>query len=111
MNVERKLWIDRRGEPVVTSSITGHRNAERWGWSPAVAIPDYEIPETQAETLADRDKWATEAVAQTERADRWMQRALNAEKRLAGIREALDDERPHLHISTDGRSTWPEYDR
>ena len=90
MNVERKLWIDKQEKPVITWTSSGDRNAERWGWTPAVAIPAEEaLPETQAETLADRDKWAAEAVTQTERADRWMQRALAAEGKLADVRRAL----------------------
>ena len=35
----RKLWIDTRGEPVITTAPNGERNARRWGWVEAEAIP------------------------------------------------------------------------
>mgnify|MGYP001163333308 FL=1 len=34
---QTRLWIDTRGEPVVTRHPNGVRNARRWGWTPAVA--------------------------------------------------------------------------
>ena len=37
MTTDRKLWLDTRGVPVVTTSPNGERNARRWGWTPAVA--------------------------------------------------------------------------
>lgn len=33
------LWIDTRGEPVVTHSANGEKNALRWGWVRATAVP------------------------------------------------------------------------
>lgn len=35
----RKLWIDTRGEPVITTAPNGERNARRWGWVEAEVIP------------------------------------------------------------------------
>ena len=37
MSNDRKLWLDTRGVPVITTSPNGERNAQRWGWAPAVA--------------------------------------------------------------------------
>ena len=37
--MQRKLWIDTRGEPVITTAPNGERNARRWGWVEAEAIP------------------------------------------------------------------------
>ena len=37
MSIDRKLWLDTRGVPVITTSPNGERNARRWGWTPAVA--------------------------------------------------------------------------
>lgn len=37
MSTDRKLWLDTRGVPVITTSPNGERNARRWGWTPAVA--------------------------------------------------------------------------
>lgn len=39
MSTDRKLWLDTRGVPVITTSPNGERNARRWGWTPAVAVP------------------------------------------------------------------------
>ena len=35
----RRLWLDTRGVPVITTTANGKRNAERWGWTPATARP------------------------------------------------------------------------
>jgi hypothetical protein len=32
------LWIDKTGQPVITTTANGERNARRWGWAPARAI-------------------------------------------------------------------------
>ena len=37
--MQRKLWIDTRGEPVITTTPNGERNARRWGWVEAEVIP------------------------------------------------------------------------
>lgn len=37
--MQRKLWIDTRGEPVITTAPNGERNARRWGWVEAEVIP------------------------------------------------------------------------
>lgn len=37
MSTDRKLWLDTRGVPVITTSPNGECNARRWGWTPAVA--------------------------------------------------------------------------
>ena len=37
MSTDRKLWLDTRGVPVITTSPDGERNARRGGWTPAVA--------------------------------------------------------------------------
>ena len=38
MTTDRKLWLDTRGVPVITTSPNGERNARRCpGWTPAVA--------------------------------------------------------------------------
>lgn len=36
---ERELWVDTEGQPVVTTTRNGHKNAVRWGWTPATAYP------------------------------------------------------------------------
>jgi len=38
MTKNRKLWLDTRGQPVITTTANGERNALRWGWTPAVAV-------------------------------------------------------------------------
>jgi len=35
----RKLWIDSTGEPVVTTTLNGEKNAAFWGWTEARAVP------------------------------------------------------------------------
>ena len=37
--MQRKLWIDTRGEPVITTAPNGERNARRWGWVEGEVIP------------------------------------------------------------------------
>ena len=34
----RRLWIDTKGQPVITTTPNGVSNATRWGWTPAVAV-------------------------------------------------------------------------
>ena len=48
--MNRKLWLDKRGVPVITTTPNGESNAVRWGWTPATARP---LPtrETVARTL------------------------------------------------------------
>ena len=45
MRDRRKLWLDTRGVPVITTAVNGERNAERWGWTPATAVPTEEEKE------------------------------------------------------------------
>lgn len=35
----RQLWIDKHGEPVIVTTANGERNALRWGWTAATAVP------------------------------------------------------------------------
>lgn len=35
----RKLWLDTRGVPVITTTKNGEANAIRWGWTEARAVP------------------------------------------------------------------------
>jgi len=35
----RRLWIDTTGEPVITTTPNGVKNARRWGWTEAQAVP------------------------------------------------------------------------
>lgn len=42
--MKRQLWIDTRGEPVITTTPNGVRNAKRWGWVEAVAVPQDAAP-------------------------------------------------------------------
>lgn len=37
--MNRRLWLDTRGLPVITTTSNGERNAVRWGWTPATARP------------------------------------------------------------------------
>lgn len=39
MNQDRRLWIDTTGQPVITTTPNGVKNATRWGWTEAEAIP------------------------------------------------------------------------
>lgn len=39
MNQDRRLWIDTTGQPVITTTPNGIKNATRWGWTEAEAIP------------------------------------------------------------------------
>lgn len=52
--MRRQLWIDTRGEPVITTTPNGTRNAKRWGWIEAVAVPSAAAP---AETEALARAW------------------------------------------------------
>lgn len=36
----RQLWIDTRGQPVITTTPNGERNAKRWGWTAAFAMSE-----------------------------------------------------------------------
>jgi len=38
MTTKRQLWIDTQGQPAVTTTPKGERNAVRWGWIRAVAM-------------------------------------------------------------------------
>lgn len=38
MATKRRLWLDTRGQPVITTTPNGKRNARYWGWTPAVAV-------------------------------------------------------------------------
>lgn len=54
--MKRQLWIDTRGEPVITTTQNGVRNAERWGWVAAVAVPSAAAPaETEYRVEPDRN--------------------------------------------------------
>lgn len=35
----RRLWIDTQGQPVITTTPNGVKNATRWGWTEAKAVP------------------------------------------------------------------------
>lgn len=35
----RRLWIDTTGQPVITTTPNGVKNATRWGWTEAKAVP------------------------------------------------------------------------
>ena len=39
MKLDRKLWIDDYGTPIVTFSPNGEHDPQRWGWVEAVAVP------------------------------------------------------------------------
>lgn len=60
MSTDRKLWLDTRGVPVITTSPNGERNARRWGWTPAVAsaVTEGDIARIAAE-LTEGD-WTTQ---------------------------------------------------
>ena len=51
MSTPRLLWIDKMGQPVVTTTANGERNARHWGWTPAQAIPSV-VPEAVVEAGA-----------------------------------------------------------
>ena len=51
MSTPRLLWIDKMGQPVVTTTANGERNARHWGWTPAQAIPSV-VPEAVVERAA-----------------------------------------------------------
>lgn len=37
--MNRRLWLDTRGIPVITTTRNGESNAVRWGWTLATARP------------------------------------------------------------------------
>lgn len=39
MVTDRRLWIDTTGQPVITTTPNGVKNARRWGWTEAQAVP------------------------------------------------------------------------
>ena len=55
--MQRKLWIDTRGEPVITTAPNGERNARRWGWVEAEAIPEPEIDALRDYLLTELGLW------------------------------------------------------
>ena len=56
MTTKRQLWIDTQGQPVVTTTPNGERNAARWGWIRAVAITKVEY-DLLAPDLTGHDEW------------------------------------------------------
>lgn len=65
---ERRLWLDTRGEPVVTTSPNGVRNAERWGWTEAQAVPltaERERAELEAANEQLHREWTAEFIRAT----------------------------------------------
>ena len=52
--MQRKLWIDTRGEPVITTAPNGERNARRWGWVEAEAIPKVMLTQPSAVTSDEK---------------------------------------------------------
>lgn len=55
MSDPRLLWIDKAGQPVITTTANGERNARRWGWTPAQAIPAAAPEVRRAEAHAKLD--------------------------------------------------------
>ncbi|MEV8177218.1 hypothetical protein AB0O99_04120 [Cellulosimicrobium funkei] len=52
----RRLWIDTTGQPVITTTPNGVKNATRWGWTEAKAVPlthDTEERERIAKAIED----------------------------------------------------------
>jgi hypothetical protein len=58
---DRRLWIDTTGKPVITTTPNGAKNARRWGWTEAQAVPIDD---------ADHEKAVRERIAQDILADR-----------------------------------------
>lgn len=58
--MNRRLWIDTRGIPVITTTSNGVKNAIHWGWTPATARP---LP--TREEIADAISNATDDGANT----------------------------------------------
>ena len=54
MSAPRLLWIDKTGQPVVTTTANGERNARHWGWTPAQAIPSV-VPEAVEAVIFEAD--------------------------------------------------------
>jgi hypothetical protein len=52
-NERRKLWIDSTGEPVVTTTLNGEKNAAFWGWTEARAVPVDSSPIDDGAPLTD----------------------------------------------------------
>jgi hypothetical protein len=52
---DRRLWIDTTGKPVITTTPNGAKNARRWGWTEAQAVPIDD---------ADHEKAVRERIAQ-----------------------------------------------
>ena len=50
----RKLWIDTCGEPVITTTQMGERNAKRWGWIEAEAVPEVMLTQPSADTSDEK---------------------------------------------------------
>ena len=59
---DRRLWIDTTGEAVITTTPNGTRNARRWGWTEAQAVPIDD---------ADHEKAVRERIARALRAEVW----------------------------------------
>ena len=52
----RRLWIDTTGQPVITTTPNGVKNATRWGWTEAKVVPlthDAEERERIAKAIED----------------------------------------------------------
>ena len=50
----KKLWIDTCGEPVITTTQRGERNAERWGWIEAEAVPKVVLTQSHVGTSDEK---------------------------------------------------------
>lgn len=59
--MNRRLWLDTRGLPVITTTSNGERNAARWGWTPATArpLPTSDEIEQAVNDSADFLDWET----------------------------------------------------
>lgn len=58
---DRKLWLDTRGEPVITTTPNGVENANRWGWTEAIAVaaPSVEVIANELENHAHAYSYQT----------------------------------------------------
>lgn len=59
MATTRKLWLDTRGQPVITTTPNGERNALRWGWTPAVAVAKGPVSPDELDLDPDEDTLET----------------------------------------------------
>lgn len=96
MSAPRLLWIDKAGQPVVTTTANGERNARRWGWMPARAVPSAPAPAPSVVPEATTADQALAALVEVAKIGLPLEERRMVDEHAAQIRAVLDAALPHL---------------